>query len=78
MHERLRQVAPDAPEVRLVFARTMLNGLMTPPVLLFLTAGINTFPAELPECLAFRIADVLSDEHPVCAWPSLATNAKKR
>lgn len=78
VHERLRQVAPDAPEVRVVFARTMLNGLMTPPVLLFLTAGINTFPPDLPECLAYRIADVLIDEHPVCAWPSLAVSKKKR
>ncbi|MFW2387249.1 MAG: TetR/AcrR family transcriptional regulator, partial [Polyangiales bacterium] len=39
VHQRLRDVAPDAPEVRVTFARTMLNGLMTPPVLLFLTAG---------------------------------------
>ncbi|MFW2387583.1 MAG: hypothetical protein ACN4G0_04565, partial [Polyangiales bacterium] len=69
-------VAPDAPEVRVTFARTMLNGLMTPPVLLFLTAGISTFPAELPGCLAYRVADVLTDEHPVCAWPSLGTDRK--
>lgn len=71
VHERLSNVAPDAPEVRLTFARTMLNGLITPPVLLFLTAGINRFPAELPECLAYRVADVLTDDRPVCAWPSL-------
>ena len=78
VYERLREVAPDAPDVRVNFARTMINGLMTPPVLLFLTAGIKTFPEDLPECLAYRVADVLTDEHPVCAWPSLVVDEKKR
>jgi AcrR family transcriptional regulator len=78
VHERLCEVAPDVSEARVVFARTMLNGLMTPPVLLFLTAGIKTFPKELPACLAFRVADVLTDEHPICAWPSLAVDVKER
>lgn len=78
VHERLRAVAVGVPEARVAFARTMLNGLMTPPVLLFLTAGIKTFPKELPACLALRVADVLTDEHPVCAWPSLSVGARKR
>lgn len=76
VHERLRAVAPDAPEVRVTFARTMINGLMTPPVLLFLTSGTKRFPAELPECLAYRAADVLTDDHPVCTWPSLVGHEK--
>ena len=71
VYERLRAVAPDVPEERIIFAQTMLNGLMTPPVLLFLTAGIKTFPQGLPACLALRVADVLTDEHPICAWPRL-------
>jgi len=71
VYERLRAVAPDVAEERVIFAQTMLNGLMTPPVLLFLTAGIKTFPPELPACLALRVADVLTDEHPICAWPRL-------
>ena len=72
VHERLRDVAPEVPEERVVFARTMLNGLVTPPVLLFLTSGITTFAADLSTCLALRVADVLTDEHPVCAWPNFA------
>jgi AcrR family transcriptional regulator len=73
VYERLREVAPGVAEERVIFAQTMLNGLMTPPVLLFLTAGIKTFPPELPACLALRVADVLTDEHPICAWPRLGT-----
>jgi len=71
VYVRLREVAPDVAEERVLFAQTMLNGLMTPPVLLFLTAGIKTFPPQLPACLAVRVADVLTDEHPICAWPRL-------
>ena len=70
VQERLRAVAPGVPEERITFARTMLNGLVTPPVLLFLTSGITEFPSDLSTCLGLRIADVLTDEHPVCAWPS--------
>lgn len=70
VQERLREVALGIPEERITFARTMLNGLVTPPVLLFLTSGITEFPSDLSTCLGLRIADVLTDEHPVCAWPS--------
>lgn len=67
--DRLRAVAPDVAEDRLTFTRAMLNGLITPPVLLFLTSGTQSFPTELSTCLALRVADVLTDAHPVCAWP---------
>jgi len=77
VHKRLVDVAPEAPEVRVVFARTMLNGLITPPVLLFLTSGITTFPTNLSTCFALRVADVLTDHHPVCALPSFAVDAKR-
>jgi len=45
---------------------------------LFLTAGIKTFPPELPACLAVRVADVLTDEHPICAWPRLGMEPQQR
>ena len=78
VHRRLSEVAPDASEERRAFARLRLNGLMTPPVLLFLTTGTKEFPTDLSNCLALRAAAVLSDPYPVCAWPSFAldeTNA---
>lgn len=74
VHKRLVRVAPDAPEERIVFARTMLNGMITPPVLLFLTSGITVFPDDLSTCFALRVADVLTDRHPVCALPSFAVD----
>ncbi len=77
VHKRFVEVAPEAPEVRIVFARTMLNGMITPPVLLFLTSGITTFPTNLSTCLALRVADVLTDHHPVCALPSFAVDAPR-
>jgi hypothetical protein len=55
----------------------MLNGLITPPVLLFLTSGITTFPTNLSTCFALRVADVLTDHHPVCALPSFAVDAER-
>lgn len=77
VHERLRSVAPDVAEDRIVFARMMLNGLVTPPVLLFLTSGMTTFDANLSSCLAQRVADVLTDDRPVCAWPNFAAEELK-
>ena len=74
VHKRLVRVAPDAPEERIVFARTMLNGMITPPVLLFLTSGITVFPDDLSTCFALRVADVLTGRHPVCALPSFAVD----
>ncbi len=72
IHQRLRDVAPGVSEDRLSFVRTMLNGLIAPPILLFLTTGIKSFPTELSNCLALRAADVLTDAHPVCVWPSFS------
>jgi AcrR family transcriptional regulator len=77
VHQRLNDLAPGVPEERIIFARTMLNGLITPPVLLFLTSGTTTFPPDLSACLALRVADVLTDRHPVCAWPSFAVDEKR-
>lgn len=76
VQKRLREVAGGVSEERITFARTMLNGLVTPPVLLFLTSGITTFPTELSSCLALRVADVLTDEHPVCPWPSFGIDRR--
>jgi AcrR family transcriptional regulator len=72
VHRRLREVSPNVPEERIAFARTMLNGLITPPVLLFLTAGTAVFPSDLSTCFALRVADALTDRHPVCALPSFS------
>ena len=77
VHERLKSVAPDVGEDRIVFARMMLNGLVTPPVLLFLTSGMTTFDADLSSCLAQRVSDVLTDDQPVCAWPNFAAHETK-
>jgi len=74
VHRRLREVALDASEERISFARTMLNGLITPPVMLFLTSGNAVFPADLSTCFALRVADALTDHHPVCALPSFTLN----
>ena len=52
----------------------MLNGLITPPVLLFLTVGVTAFEPDLSSCLASRVADALTDEHPICAWPNFAVD----
>ena len=76
VQRRLREVAPDVAEERVAFARTMLNGLITPPVLLFLTSGTAAFPAELSTCFALRVADALTDRHPVCALPSLSIDPR--
>lgn len=74
VHRRLREVAPDVDEVRIAFARTMLNGLITPPVMLFLTSGTAVFPSDLSTCFALRVADALTDRHPVCALPSFSVD----
>jgi AcrR family transcriptional regulator len=74
VQRRLADVAPEAPEARIAFARTMLNGLITPPVLLFLTSGAATFPSDLSTCFALRVADALTDRHPICALPSFSVN----
>ncbi len=67
---RLREVAADASASRIVFARMMLVGMVTPAILLFLTSGVQSFSTKLPGCIAHRVVDMLTDEHPICAWPS--------
>ena len=71
IHVRLREVIDGVPESRIVFARMMLLGMVTPAVLLFLTAGVQSFSPKLPGCVAHRVVDMLTDAHPVCAWPSV-------
>jgi TetR/AcrR family transcriptional regulator len=71
IHVRLREVTDGVPESRIVFARMMLLGMVTPAVLLFLTAGVQSFSPKLPGCVAHRVVDMLTDAHPVCAWPSV-------
>lgn len=68
---RLRAVTNGASESRIVFARTMLLGMVTPAILLFLTSGVQSFSPKLPGCIAHRVVDMLSDAHPICAWPSV-------
>jgi AcrR family transcriptional regulator len=68
---RLRAVTNGASESRIVFARTMLLGMITPAILLFLTSGVQSFSPKLPGCIAHRVVDMLSDAHPICAWPSV-------
>ena len=68
---QLREVADGASESRIVFARMMLLGMVTPAVLLFLTAGVQSFSPKLPGCIAHRVVDMLNDSHPICAWPTV-------
>ena len=71
LQARLREVSDGVSESRLVFARTMLLGMVTPAVLLFLTSGVQSFSSKLPGCIAHRVVDMLTDAHPTCAWPSI-------
>jgi len=68
---QLREVADGVSESRIVFARMMLLGMVTPAVLLFLTSGIRSFSPKLPGCIAHRVVDMLHDSHPICAWPTV-------
>jgi TetR/AcrR family transcriptional regulator len=68
---RLRAVTNGVSESRIVFARMMLLGMVTPAVLLFLTAGVQSFSPKLPGCIAHRVVDMLEDSHPTCAWPTV-------
>jgi len=71
LQTRLRKVCDGVSEARVVFARMMLIGMVTPAVLLFLTSGVHSFSANLPACVAYRVVDMLSDPHPTCPWPSV-------
>jgi AcrR family transcriptional regulator len=71
LQERLREVTNGMSESRIVFARMMLLGMVTPAVLLFLTSGVQSFSPKLPGCIAHRVADMLTDGHPTCAWPTV-------
>jgi len=71
LQERMREVTGGVSESRLVFARMMLVGMVTPAVLMFLTSGIQSFSPKLPSCIAQRVVDMLNDSHPTCAWPDL-------
>jgi TetR/AcrR family transcriptional regulator len=68
---RLRAVTNGTSESRIVFARMMLLGMVTPAILLFLTSGVQSFSPKLPGCIAHRVVDMLTDAHPICAWPSV-------
>lgn len=68
---RLREVTEGVSESRIVFARMMLLGMVTPAILLFLTSGIQSFSPKLPGCIAHRVVDMMSDSHPICAWPTV-------
>jgi AcrR family transcriptional regulator len=68
---RLREVSDGISESRIVFARVMLLGMVTPAVLMFLTSGVHSFPAKLPACIAYRVVEMLTDSHPTCAWPAV-------
>jgi AcrR family transcriptional regulator len=71
LQTRMGEVADGVLESRLVFARMMLVGMVTPAVLMFLTSGIQSFSPKLPGCIAHRVVDMLNDSHPICAWPDL-------
>jgi AcrR family transcriptional regulator len=71
LQARMREVTDGISGSRLVFARMMLVGMVTPAVLMFLTAGIQSFSPKLPGCIAHRVIDMLNDSHPTCAWPDL-------
>ncbi len=71
LQARLRDVASGLSESRIVFARMMLIGMVTPAVLMFLTAGVQSFSPKLPACIAYRVVEMMTDSHPTCAWPSV-------
>jgi AcrR family transcriptional regulator len=71
LQARMSEVTEGVSASRLVFARMMLVGMVTPAVLMFLTAGIGSFSPKLPGCIAHRVVDMLNDSHPICAWPDL-------
>ncbi len=71
LQRRMREVSNGVSESRLVFARMMLVGMVTPAVLMFLTSGVRTFSPKLPACIAHRVVDMLEDPHPTCAWPTV-------
>lgn len=71
LQARLRAVTHGVSESRIVFARMMLLGMVTPAVLLFLTAGVHSFSPKLPGCIAHRVVEMLEDSHPTCAWPAV-------
>jgi AcrR family transcriptional regulator len=68
---RLREVSEGVSTSRIDFARMMLLGMVTPAILLFLTSDVQSFSPKLPGCIAHRVVDMLTDSHPICAWPSL-------
>lgn len=72
LQARLRNVCDGVSETRIVFARMMLIGMVTPAVLLFLTSDVHDFPAKLPTCISYRVVEMLTDSHPTCAWPSIS------
>jgi hypothetical protein len=71
LQTRMSEVTDGVSEARLVFARMMLVGMVTPAVLMFLTSGIQSFSPKLPNCIAQRVVDMLNDSHPTCDWPDL-------
>ncbi|MGD8608945.1 MAG: helix-turn-helix domain-containing protein [Myxococcales bacterium] len=71
LQHRMREVSDGAAESRLVFARMMLVGMVTPAVLMFLTSDVQSFSPKLPDCIALRVVDMLADPHPTCAWPTV-------
>ena len=75
IQRRLREVSNGTSESRIVFARMMLLGMVTPAILLFLTSGVQSFSPKLPDCIAHRVVDMLTDAHPICAWPSVGAVA---
>lgn len=72
LQARMRAVSNGVSESRLVFARMMLVGMVTPAVLMFLTSGVQSFSPKLPACIAQRVVDMLADSHPICAWPTVS------
>jgi AcrR family transcriptional regulator len=48
-----------------------VTGMVTPAILLFLTSGVQSFSPKLPGCIAHRVVDMMTDAHPICAWPNV-------
>ena len=71
---RLRKVSEGLSTQRIDFARMMLLGMVTPAILLFLTSDVQSFSPKLPGCIAHRVVDMLTDAHPICAWPGVGVD----
>jgi AcrR family transcriptional regulator len=65
----LHRTAPDVPRRRADFVAMIIQGMVTPGVLHFLSFGAPDLPPEVAAVLAERAEAMLHDELPIFDWP---------